>query len=120
MQIYVGNLPLTFTDADLKALFEPFGTVVSAAIGKDKKTGASEGYGIVDMPVKSECRAAVDGLRGKDMKGNPLRVRVLKPGDAFHGMAASKGDVPKGSRGFRADGSARASNAPRRGGQRGA
>ncbi len=120
MQIYVGNLPLAFTDADLKSMFQQFGTVVVATIGQDKKTGSSEGYGIVEMPVKSEVRAAIDGLRGKDMEGKPLRVRVLKPGDAFHGALRSKGDIPKGNRGFRGDGSYRGSGAIRRGGQRGA
>ncbi len=119
MQIYVSNLPLAITDEDLKSMFEKFGTVVAATIGRDKKTGASEGYGIVEMPVKSEVRAAVDALREKDMEGKPLRVRVLKPGDAFHGAGRSKGDGLKGNRGFRGDGSYRGSGAIRRGGQRG-
>jgi RNA recognition motif-containing protein len=121
MQIYVGNLPLEFTDADLKSMFEQFGTVVSAVIGRDKKMETSEGYGIVEMPVKSEVRAAVDGLRGKDMQGKPLRVRVLKPGDSFHtaGTARSNDRGFKGSGRFRGDASYRGSGAIRRGGQRG-
>jgi RNA recognition motif-containing protein len=119
MQIFVGNLPVTITDDELKAMFEQFGTVATATIGRDKKTGTSEGYGIVEMPVKSEVRAAVDGLRGKDMDGKPLRVRVLKPGDAFHGALRPRGDSLKGSRAFRGDGSYRGSGAIRRGGQRG-
>src|SRR5258708_4406923 len=119
MQIYVGNLPLEFTDAQLKSMFEQFGNVVSATIGTDKKTGTSEGYGIVEMTVKSEARAAVEGLREKDMEGKPLRVKVLKPGDGFHGTFRSKTDSMKGRRGFRGDGNYRGSGAIRRGGQRG-
>ena len=121
MQIYVGNLPLEFTDEDLRSMFEAFGRVMSAVIGRDKKTDVSEGYGIVEMQVKSEVRAAVDGLRGKDMQGKPLRVRVLKPGDAFHGTGATHSDDRgfKGSGRFRGDGSYRGSGAIRRGGQRG-
>ena len=60
MQIYVGNLPLEFTDAELKSMFEPFGSVVAATVGRDKKTGTSEGYGFVEMRVKSEARAAIE------------------------------------------------------------
>lgn len=121
MQIYVGNLPLEFTDANLKSMFEKYGTVVAATIGRDKKKGTSQGYGLVEMPVKSEVRAAVDGLREQEVEGKPLRVRVLKPGDTFHvaGAARSKGDGFKGNRRFGGNGSYRGSGATRRGGQRG-
>jgi cold-inducible RNA-binding protein len=121
MQIYVGNLPLTFTDAELKSMFDKFGTVRSALIGVNKKTGESEGYGIVEMPVKSEARAAADELRGKDMEGQPLRVKILKPGDPFHNAAIGRGQTynVKAGATFRGDGSYRGSGAIRRGGQRG-
>ena len=121
MQIFVGNLPLAYSEADLKSMFENFGIVVSAIIGRDKKTGTSAGYGIVEMPVKSEVRAAVDALREKDMQGKPLRVKVLKPGDVFHGAntTRSKNEGLKGSGKFRGDGTYRGSGAIRRGGQRG-
>ena len=115
MQIYVGNLPTEFTDADLRSMFEPFGRVLAASIGKEK------GYGFVEMQKKSEARAAVDGLRGKDMEGKPLRAKVLKPGDEFHKQAQALHGVSniKGGQQFKGDGSYRGSGAIRRGGQRG-
>jgi len=115
MHIYVGNLPQEFTDAELKALFEEFGSVLAASIGKEK------GYGFVEMQKKSEARAAAEGLRGKEMQGKPLRVKVLKPGDEFHKHAEALhgGAGPKGMRQFRSDGSYRGSGAIRRGGKRG-
>ncbi|HUN65170.1 MAG TPA: RNA-binding protein [Bacteroidota bacterium] len=121
MQIYVGNLPPAYTDADLRSLFTPYGTVVEATIGVNRKTGESEGYGIVDMPVKSEARAAEEGLRGKDLNGQPLRVKILKPGDPFHNAAVGHGQNRNQKQGpmFRGDGSYRGSGAIRRGGQRG-
>jgi len=120
MQIFIGNLPLEYTDAELKSMFTPFGTVTAATIGKDKKTGASEGYGIVEMPVKHEARDAVEALRGKEMQGKPLRVRMLKPGDDFHtgGRPLVSGGT-QGSQKFRGDVSYRGTGAIRRGGQRG-
>ncbi len=119
MYLYVGNLPMEFTDENLREMFDPFGTVRSARIGRNAKTGAPEGYGIVEMVVKSEARAAVEALRGKDVQGKPLRVKILKPDDPFHKALGAKmqgrasgglstGDIPY-----------RGSGAIRRGGQRG-
>ncbi len=114
MQIYIGNLPETTTDAELRSMFEPFGAVRSAAIGKEK------GYGIVEMPVKSEGREAIEALRGKEMEGKPLRVRALKPGDDFHTAGHStKGGGSSGGAQFRGNAIPRAGGALRRGGQRG-
>ncbi len=119
MHIFIGNLPTEVTDSELRTMFEPFGTVRAANIGIDKKTGRSQGYGIVEMPVRSEARAAVEGLRGKDMQGKPLRVRILKPDDPFRMMAKTGGHGPSGAPVFRGDSSYRGSGAIRRGGQRG-
>jgi cold-inducible RNA-binding protein len=119
MQIYVGNLPSEFTDDQLKALFEPYGKVSSATIGRNKKTEESEGYGIVEMPVKSEARTAVEEVRGKEIEGKLLRARILKPDDPMHGAMAAKTGGPKGSVQFRGDVPYRGSGAIRRGGQRG-
>lgn len=126
MQIYVGNLPGDHSDKELRAMFEAYGKVRAATVRKEEKTGASQGYGFVDMPVKSEARAAVAALRGKKVKGKMLRVRALKPDDAFHSHAldvhnASKpGAMPrKSGRQFLGDGSYRGGGATRRGGRRG-
>lgn len=115
MQIYVGNLPAEFTDVDLRSMFESYGAVVAASIGEAK------GYGLVEMQKKSEARAAVDGLRGKEIEGKPLRVKVIKPGDEFHGYLRAQRGTPgaKGGAQFRGDGSYRGSGAIRRGGKRG-
>ncbi len=115
MQIYVGNLPVEIDEAGLKSMFTEFGEVLAASIGKEK------GYGFVEMRKASEARAAVHGLRGKDMQGKPLRVKVLKPGDEFHAQAQALhgGKGIKGPPQSRGDGSYRGSGAIRRGGQRG-
>ncbi|MGB5873650.1 MAG: RNA-binding protein [Bacteroidota bacterium] len=126
MQIYVGNLPEEFSDDELRAMFEAHGKVRAATIGREKKDGPSQGYGFVDMPVKSEARTAVESLRGKEMKGKQLRVRALKPGDEFHRHALNVNatskpgaQVPKAGGRFRGDVSYRGSGAIRRGGRRG-
>ena len=115
MQIYVGNLPVELDDAGLKAMFVEFGEVLAATIGKEK------GYGFVEMRKASEARAAVHGLRGKELQGKPLRVKILKPGDEFHSQAQALHGArgAKGEPRSRGDGSYRGSGAIRRGGQRG-
>jgi RNA recognition motif-containing protein len=121
MHIYVGNLPEALTDDDLRAMFTEFGRVSAATVGRDKKTGQSQRYGFVDMPVKSEGRAAIEALRGKQLGEEPLRVRALKPGDDFHQAAVNlHGDGANPGRGsFKGDVAHKASGAIRRGGQRG-
>ena len=125
MQIYIGNLAPEMTDDDVRALFTPFGTVASAVVGRDKD-GAPEGYALVVMPVKSEARAASEGLRGKEISGKPIRVRILKPGDEFHDRVhLMKAQASGGSSGFvksqrfRGDIGTRGSGAVRRSGKRG-
>ncbi len=119
MNIYVGNLPTEVTDEELKKMFEQYGTVRSAAVGLDKKTGVSEGFGFVEMPIKSEARAAVEGLRGKELNGKPLRVRILKPDDPFHNAFRAGSGTSAAPGKFRGDVSYRGSGAIRRSGQRG-
>jgi len=121
MQIYVGNLPIEFTDEKLRSMFEVYGRVAAATIGVDKKTGVSQGYGFVDMPVKAEARAAIEALRGKELERKPLRVKALKPDDEFlkHAVALHRTPGTKGGSQYRGDVSHRASGAIRRGGQRG-
>jgi RNA recognition motif-containing protein len=79
MQLYVGNLPYTTTNDDLRALFATYGEVTRATIIKDRDTGRSKGFGFVDMANDSEGQAAIAALNGSDMKGRPLKVNVSEP-----------------------------------------
>ncbi len=59
MKLYVGNLPPGFSDEDLKELFVPYGTVISAKMIIDRETGRSKGFGFVEMSSKDEGNAAM-------------------------------------------------------------
>ena len=74
MNIYVGNLSRETTVEDLRHAFEGFGQVASATIIRDKKTGASRGFGFVEMPNEAEAQAAISGLDGKEFKGQRIIV----------------------------------------------
>ena len=79
MNIYVGNLAPQVTEDDLRQAFEAFGQIASASIIKDKFSGSSRGFGFVEMPAKTEAQSAIDGLNGKDLKGQALNVNEARP-----------------------------------------
>jgi RNA recognition motif-containing protein len=79
MNIYVGNLSFSVSEADLKEAFGAFGAVSSASIIKDKFSGESRGFGFVEMPAKEEADKAIAALNGKDLKGRALKVNEAKP-----------------------------------------
>lgn len=79
MNIYVGNLPYSVRDEELRATFEPYGTVLSAEVIFDKRTRRSRGYGFVDMAHESEAQQAIAALNGKELHGRELRVDASQP-----------------------------------------
>jgi len=79
MDIYVGNIPWTASDDDLRDLFEAHGQVESARIIMDRDTGRSKGFGFVSMPEKSEADTAIENINGADFQGRPLRVNESQP-----------------------------------------
>lgn len=79
MNIYVGSLSRDVSEDDLRQAFEAFGEITSVNIIKDKFSGESRGFGFVEMPSKDEAQAAIDGLNGKDLKGQSLNVNEARP-----------------------------------------
>jgi cold-inducible RNA-binding protein len=79
MRLYVGNLPYSTTDAELKDMFSQSGTVASATVIMDKMTGRSKGFGFVEMSSDEEAKAAIETFNGKDMGGRPLTVNEARP-----------------------------------------
>lgn len=79
MNIYVGNLPLTANEDDLREAFEEFGQVTSVKIITDKYTGDSRGFGFVEMSDHSEANSAISELDGKELKGKNLKVNKARP-----------------------------------------
>lgn len=75
--LYVGNLPFSATEAEVRALFEQHGTVDSVKIINDRETGRPRGFCFVDMPA-DDAQKAMAGLNGFDMNGRPLRVNEAR------------------------------------------
>ena len=81
MNIYVGNLAFSTTEADLKEAFERFGRVDTVSIIMDRHTNQSRGFGFVEMADSGEAKAAIEGLNGTDMQGRSLRVNEARDRD---------------------------------------
>ena len=79
MNIYVGNLSYEATEESVRQAFEAFGEVASVAIIKDKYSGESRGFGFVEMPVKSQAIAAINGLNDQELDGRRLNVNEARP-----------------------------------------
>jgi len=79
VNIYVGNLSSQVTEEDLRQAFEAFGQVTSVKMITDKFTGASRGFGFVEMPTKAEAEEAISGLNGNELKGRALNVNEARP-----------------------------------------
>lgn len=79
MNIYVGNLPYSVTENDLRDAFAEFGEVARANIIMDRDTGRSKGFGFVEMPNQSEAEAAIGKLNDVDLQGRNMRVNEARP-----------------------------------------
>ena len=79
MNIYVGNLPWSVKDDELRALFAEFGDVSNANVIMDKFSGRSRGFGFVEMPNSDDAEAAIKSLNDKEVGGRSLRVNEAKP-----------------------------------------
>ena len=79
MQIYVGNLAFTATEAEVRQVFEAYGTVDTVRLLTDRETRQPRGFGCVEMPDGTEARAAIAGLHGKDLGGRSLTVNEARP-----------------------------------------
>lgn len=78
-KLYVGNLPWTLRDDQLKALFSKYASVVSAMIIMDKQTGRSRGFGFVEFSDDNEALKAISEMNQTDIEGRKLIVNEARP-----------------------------------------
>ncbi|GAB6178321.1 RNA-binding protein [Desulfobaculum senezii] len=76
--IYVGNLPWSSTEDEIRELFESYGEVHSVKIIEDRDTGRSRGFGFVEMSA-NEALAAIDSLQEASLGGRALRINEARP-----------------------------------------
>ncbi len=79
MNIFVGSLPFSIEEADLRESFEAYGAVDTVKIITDKFTGRSKGFGFVEMPNDEEAQKAIDELNGATVQGRAIVVNKSEP-----------------------------------------
>jgi RNA recognition motif-containing protein len=73
-KLYVGNLPFSATEDELRTVFERHGAVASVNVITDRETGRSRGFAFVEMDEASAADDAMRALDGSDLGGRNLRV----------------------------------------------
>lgn len=91
--IFVGNLSFGSTEQDVRALFEPYGTVDRVSIVTDRESGQPRGFGFVEMGDDGEGERAIAAMNGYELGGRALNVNEARP------KAAGGGGRPGGGGG---------------------
>ncbi len=112
--LFVGNMSFQTSEADLRALFEPFGQITRVHIAMDRETGRARGFAFVEMNNDEEAAKAIAGLDGKEVGGRNLKVNEARPkgeGGPSRGPSGPRGGYgDKGGGGGRGGRSGKFSN----------
>jgi len=73
-KLYVGNLPFSITEDELRSTFERHGTVASVNVIMDRDTGRPRGFAFVEMDEASAADDAMRALDGSDLGGRSVKV----------------------------------------------
>jgi RNA recognition motif-containing protein len=117
VKLYVGNMPYTTTEDELRTLFTQAGTVASVAVIKDRDTGQSKGFGFIEMGTQAEAQKAITMFNRYRMGDRELTVNLARPREDRGGPGGER----RGGGGFgdRRGGPGGGGNRPRRGGSGG-
>lgn len=78
-KLFVGGLPFSTTDDELRELFAAHGEVESARVVTDRETGRSKGFGFVEMADETGGKAALEALNNSDFGGRSIKVDEARP-----------------------------------------
>ena len=77
-KLFVGSLPWSVNDEELKETFEKHGTVVSAKVITDRDTRRSRGFGFVEMENQDDAHKAIRALNESELNGRNIVVNIAK------------------------------------------
>jgi RNA recognition motif-containing protein len=98
-KLYVGNLPYSITESELRELFERHGTVGSVNVITDRETGRARGFAFVEFEDANGAQAAMQALDGTQLGGRTLRVNEANERGAGGGGGGRGGGGGGGGRG---------------------
>lgn len=115
VKLYVGNLPRSTTEDDLRILFAQAGNVTAIGLIKDRDSGQSKGFAFVTMSTQTEAQKAIGMFNTFSMHDHALNVSVAKPRED---RGAAGGGYVSRYGAFGSGGSGRPRGHSRRGGNR--
>ena len=77
--IFVGNLSFGATEASIRSMFEPFGSVDRVNIVTDRDSGQPRGFAFVEMRSDDEGNRAIGDLNGRELDGRALNINEARP-----------------------------------------
>lgn len=78
-KLFVGGLPFSTTDDELKEVFAAHGTVASATVVRDRDTSRSKGFGFVEYENDDEGKKAESALNNSELGGRTISVQQARP-----------------------------------------
>jgi RNA recognition motif-containing protein len=74
MNIFIGSLPFSIKETELRSYFEKYGEVTSVKIITDKYSGKSKGFGFIEMPDEDNAKEAIEELNDSEIGGRKVVV----------------------------------------------
>ena len=90
-KLFVGSLPFSIDEMELRKIFEAHGTVGKATVITDRETGRSRGFGFVEMADDAQAQAAIAALNGATVGGRQIAVNVARPMENRGGGGGGRG-----------------------------
>jgi RNA recognition motif-containing protein len=78
-KMYVGNLPFSASDSDIRELFSQYGTVSDIFLPMDRESGRPRGFAFVTMDTPEAMQAAITALNGQEFQGRKLGINEARP-----------------------------------------
>ena len=82
VRLFVGNLPYSATEVDIRQHFGSIGDPTQIVIPTDRETGRPRGFAFVDYEDRGVAERAIQQLHGQPFKGRPLSVSEARPREA--------------------------------------
>jgi cold-inducible RNA-binding protein len=95
VRLFVGNLPYSATEADIRQHFGTVGDPMQVVIPTDRETGRPRGFAFVDYDDRGVAERAIQQLHGQPFKGRPLSVSEARPREARPPMGAGGFSAPR-------------------------
>jgi RNA recognition motif-containing protein len=102
MNIFIGSLPFSLKETELRSYFEKYGEVTSVKIITDKYSGKSKGFGFIEMPDEDSAKEAIEELNDSEISGRKVVVNKAeekKEGDRRSNFRGGGGNRPHGGGG---------------------